>query len=212
MSGSKQRISVTVLMLIAIAALIAGLFVAQHLPSKKAALAEEFKGTLLSQPREIAPFSLTGIDDKPFNRDSLVGHSTLIFFGFTHCGSICPVTMAELAKMYRLLEQDGVTSLPQVVMISVDPERDSLAQLSAYVKAFNPHFYGARGSSKVVHQLAKELGVVYTKVIEKQGEPTENYNIQHSGAVMLFNSQGQLIAFFTPPLKAADLAGDYELL
>ena len=212
MTGSKKRISLTVVGLVAFVALIAGVFVAQHLPEKRATATEQFKGTLLDKPRPINSFSLMGTDDVPFDNQSIQGHWTMIFFGFTNCGSICPVTMAELAKMYRLLEKNNVQPLPQVVMVSVDPARDTLPKLAHYVKAFDPHFYGARGNSKAVHQLAKELGIAYIKVAAERGEPAENYNIQHSGAVMLFNPEGELIAFFTPPLKAKGLASDFELL
>ena len=212
MSVSNKRIAITVGVLVAFASLIAGIFVAQHFPDKKIAITEQFKGTLLTQPREIKPFALTGIDETAFDNQSLKGHWTLLFFGFTNCGSICPTTMAELGKMYRLLEKDKIHVLPQVVMVSVDPARDNLPKLANYVKAFDLHFFGARGETKAVHHFAKELGIAYIKVAAEHGTPVENYTIQHSGTVMLFNPQGELVAFFTPPLKAQALASDYTLL
>ena len=208
----KKRVSITVFILVAIAALIAGLFVAQHLPNKKARLAENFNGTLLDNPRSIHAFNFTGIDEKPFNNASLKGHWTMIFFGFTNCGSICPMTMAELGKMFRLLEAKKLTDLPQVVMISIDPARDDLQKLATYVRAFDPHFYGARARLKLIRRMTSELGIVYTRVAAAPGESVEQYNIQHSGAVMLFNPNGELAAFFTPPIHAEVLASDYELL
>ena len=102
MTGSKKRISLTVVGLVAFVALIAGVFVAQHLPEKRATATEQFKGTLLDKPRPINSFSLMGTDDVPFDNQSIQGHWTMIFFGFTNCGSICPVTMAELAIMCSL--------------------------------------------------------------------------------------------------------------
>jgi protein SCO1/2 len=208
----NKRVSLTVLFLVAFIALIAGIFVAQHVPDKRAVLAEKFQGTLLDHPRPIHDFSLTGIDDKSFDNQSMKGHWTMVFFGFTQCGSICPMTMAELGKMFRILEKKQVSVLPNVVMVSIDPKRDSLTTLDTYVRAFDPHFYGARGRVKAVHRMARELGIVYTKQAAAKGEPRENYNIQHSGAVMLFNPDGDLIAFFTPPIHAEALASDFELL
>lgn len=212
MTMCNKRISLTVVVLAAFVSLIAGVFVAAHMPDKKAAQVAQFKGTLLDHPRTIKPFLLTGTDDKPFNNQSLAGHWTLVFFGFTNCGTICPTTMAELGKMYRLLETKNVEPLPEVVMVSIDPDRDTLPKLAHYVKAFDPHFFGARGDSKSVHKMARGMGIVYMKVAADRGKPAENYNIQHSGAVMLFNPQGELVAFFTPPNTAEEIAADYELV
>ncbi|OGV49831.1 MAG: photosynthetic protein synthase I [Legionellales bacterium RIFCSPHIGHO2_12_FULL_42_9] len=212
MSISKKRISLTVVMLVGFASLIAGVFVAQHLPEKKVALAQQFKGTLLDHPRSIKPFALTGTDGEPFTNQSLQGHWTMIFYGFTNCATICPTTMAELGQMYRFLEKNKVDPLPEVVMVSIDPERDSLLRLANYVKAFDPHFSGARGDDKAVHKMARGMGIVYMKAAADRGNPQENYTIQHSGAVMLFNPQGELAAFFTPPNTAEEIAHDYELV
>lgn len=212
MLTKKNRITVTVIILLAFAALITGLFVSQHMHTKKIVIADQFKGTLLQQPREISHFSLVGIDNLPFDNHSLYGQWTMIFFGFTHCGYLCPTSLAELAKMYRLLEKDQVRPLPKVMMISLDPQRDSLPKLANYVKSFDPHFYAARGKSEEVVKMTRELGVVYAKIAVSNDKEADNYDIQHSGAVMLFNPQGELSAFFTSPLHADLLAKDYQLL
>lgn len=170
-----------------------------------------FHGSFLLNPKEIQSFSLQGIDDQPFNNKSLLGQWTMIFFGFTHCDHLCPTTLGELAKVYRRLEQDGVKNLPRIVMISIDPQRDDLAKLKQYVQAFNPHFYGARGSEEIIKQLTKEMGIAYTKIQLAHGN-NENYDVHHSGAVMLFNPKGGLSAFFTTPHQARLLVHDYKLL
>ena len=136
----------------------------------------------------------------------------MVFFGFTHCGYMCPTTMAELGKTYRLLAEKGVSPLPQVVMISVDPDRDSLVKLGHYVKAFDPHFYGARGSEASIKSMSSEMGIAYLKVADKDAKNTNNYDIEHTGSVMLFNPKGELAAFFTSPHQADLLAKDYTLL
>lgn len=211
MLEAKKRIVLTIGVLAGFAALVLGVFVAHHAPNSQKKIREQFQGTLLEQPRKIHRFKLIGINDKKFTRHSLRKHWTFVFFGFTNCESICPITMAEMGKMYRLLEKDHVSELPRVVMISIDPERDTVAALSHYVKSFNPHFYGAVGTDKAVRALTNELGVVYIKSEAQQGHSVDNYNIQHSGTVMLFNPKGQLVAFFTPPNRADALAADYKL-
>lgn len=211
MPDKKRRVLITVACLFAVAALFLGLFVSQHLHLTKRIDVSKFHGTFLDKPREISSFALTGIDNMPFNNTSLQGHWTLVFFGFTNCGMVCPTTMAELAKMYHLLQEKGVKTLPQVVMISVDPERDNLDKLNNYVKAFDPNFYGARGDEDAIKKITKELGIAYTKVT-KDTEGAQVYDIEHTGAVMLINPKGDLSAFFTTPHRATLLAKDYMLL
>src|ERR1700744_1123951 len=125
MPAQKNRVTLTVIALIALMALFAGLFVSQYFYSKNKIDANNFYGTLLDKPRQIDQFALTGTDNQPFTNASLNGQWTMIFFGFTNCGYVCPTTMAELAKMYRILEEKKVTPLPRVVLISIDPQRDN---------------------------------------------------------------------------------------
>lgn len=212
MSNLKNRINFTVLALFAFAALMAGLFTAQYFPLKKTLDRQQFHGTLLSKPREISAFSFTGIDNEDFTNASLRGQWTMVFFGFTNCGYMCPTTMAQLGKMYRQLTEKKINPLPNVVLITLDPERDNLETLSHYVKAFDPHFYAARGSEEEVKLMAEEIGVAYAKVSLPRTAASQGYDIQHSGAILLFNPQGELIAFFTNPHEALLLAQDYQML
>lgn len=212
MLDKTKRLSLTIVFLLAIAALSAGLFVSQHIHVKKTVDASQLHGTLLDAPRPVSAFSLTGTDGQAFNNASLRGTWTMVFFGFTHCGYMCPTTMAELGKTYRLLDSKGVKPLPQVVMISVDPERDSLKKLKHYVKAFDVHFKGARGSAEAIKAMTQEMGIAYLKVMRKGADNSNNYDIEHTGSIMLFNPKGELVAFFTSPHQAKLLAKDYTLL
>jgi protein SCO1/2 len=212
MSGKIKGVTLTVTILLAIAALFTGIFVSQHMHFNKKIDLALFHGTYLEQPRKIQQFTLTGTDQHPFNNSSLKGHWTLVFFGFTNCGYLCPTTMAELGKMYRILKNKGMKQLPQVVMISIDPDRDTLDKLGHYVTSFQPTFYGARGNEQLVKSMTREMGIAYEKVINKESGDSKNYDVQHSGAVMLFNPQGELNAFFTTPHNADLLAKDYMLL
>ena len=114
--------------------------------------------------------------------------------------------------MYRLLGEKGVKNRPQVLMISVDPARDNVDHLAHYVKAFDPHFYGARGSTASIKAMTQELGIAYLKVARNESHDANDYDIEHTGTVMLFNPQGELIAFFTTPHHAEQLAHDYIML
>ncbi len=207
---AKNRLRLTLFVSFAIIFLFLGLFVAQHW--HKARDLSAFHGTLLNQPRAIEPFSLTGINAQPFDNQSLQGHWTLAFFGFTSCHSICPTTMAELAKMMQLLEEKKAASLPEVVLISLDPKNDNSQQLKHYVHAFNPHFFAAYGEEASLKQMTRDLGIAYINVSQTEGKVSSQDAIEHTGTLLLFNPQGQLAAFFTMPHQAANLAQDYLLL
>lgn len=207
----KNKVTLALAFVLGLTGLMAGIFVFQQLQNAKHLHLSEFHGAYLEKPRTIKQFSIKGINNKPFNNESLQGKWTFVFFGFTRCGSVCPTTMAELAKMQRIIEKKKLT-LPQVVMVTIDPERDSLARLKNYVQAFHPDFLGARGKESRIEALTAELGIAYAKIAKPSETDSDNYDVQHSGAIMLFNPQGQLNAFFTTPHKANVLAKDYALL
>ncbi|MDR3501041.1 MAG: SCO family protein [Legionella sp.] len=209
MNLKTKGITFTVVILLALAGLFSGIFVGQHMHFKKKIDAANFHGTYLENPRTVNQFSLTGTDQKAFDNASLQGKWTVLFFGFTNCGYICPTTLAELGKMYRILEDKGVKDLPRVVMISIDPERDDQEKLGNYVSSFHPDFYGARGEEVSIKAMTREMGIAYAKIMERDTSDPKSYDMQHSGALMLFNPQGELNAFFTTPHRADLLAKDY---
>ncbi|WP_058533097.1 SCO family protein [Legionella saoudiensis] len=209
MNVKTKGITFTVVILLALAGLFSGIFVGQHMHFKKKIDVANFHGTYLENPRTVNQFSLIGIDQKAFDNASLQGRWTVLFFGFTNCGYICPTTLAELGKMYRILENKGVKDLPRVVMISIDPDRDDQEKLGNYVSSFHPDFYGARGEEASIKAMTREMGIAYAKIMEKDTSDPKSYDMQHSGALMLFNPQGELNAFFTTPHHADLLAKDY---
>ncbi|MGV3740048.1 MAG: SCO family protein [Gammaproteobacteria bacterium] len=183
--------------------------VAQHLWVKPKQEPEIVHGTVLSQPRPMPEFSLEGTEGYPIDIQHLQGHWTFLFMGFSHCASVCPLTMAELAKMSGLLQQTNLPS-PWVVMITLDPKRDSIERMHNYVRTFNPNFLGARGAEEEVKKMAQFLGIAYTQIKSSADNHVNDYSIEHSGAIMLLNPNGDLVAFFTPPHHADWLAKDYQ--
>jgi protein SCO1/2 len=205
--------SIRSFILFGLIASILGVAVSHHFYKARGAASDlsHFQGTYLPEPRQVNSFELVGTDNKPFTQDGLKGQWTFVFFGFTECSSLCPTTLTELAKMERLLGNSS-TSLPKVVMISLDPKRDSIERLKKYVQAFHPDFYGARGEEAVIQSMTREMGIAYAKIKAKQGEDPKQYQLQHSGVILLFNPDGHLNAFFTTPYQAKSLAEDYVLL
>lgn len=190
-----------------------GLGMAAHYRwTKLSEVPQPFNGTILTHPRPMPAFSLEGTEGYVIDSEHLQGHWTFLFMGFSHCASVCPVTMAELAKMAHLLSQHPDLPRPLVVMITLDPKRDSIERMKDYVLSFHSQFIGARGSEEDVSNLARYLGVAYTQVKSNVQKHVNDYSIEHSGAIMLLNPQGELVAFFTPPHRADLLVQDYQQL
>ena len=124
---------------LAVGAAIAGFWLARQMHGETPQLTS---GTWFPQPRPVGELTLTGDDGKPFGRERLEGAPTLVFFGFTHCPDVCPTTMARLAQITKAA---GVKDL-RVLLISVDPERDTPENMHQYVRAFDPAFIGATGT------------------------------------------------------------------
>ncbi len=165
------------------------------------------EGVYLSQPRtDIINFTLTDNHGKPFTRDNLKGHWTMMFFGFTNCGMVCPTTLAALRDMYHTLQKKlPADQLPQVVMVSVDPARDSVARMNDYVNSFDSHFIGARADITETVKLEKNLHIAAAKI-----ESNGHYTINHSAEILLFNPLGQLQAFLSYPHHAPQMVKDYQ--
>ncbi|MDX2463734.1 MAG: SCO family protein [Porticoccus sp.] len=149
---------------------------------------------LLDTPRKFSEFEFTDHRGQPFGLQELTGKWSLLFFGFTHCPDICPTTMAAAAKMYEGLDSEEKAEL-QVVLVSLDPERDTTAKLAQYVPYFNPDFIGATGNQYVLLKLATELNVAFSKVPLENGD----YTIDHGANMVLVNPYGHYHGFFKPP-------------
>jgi protein SCO1/2 len=172
----------------------------------------KISGVYLVNPKEIKDFKLTDNKGNIFTNENLKNHWTMLFFGFTNCGYVCPTTLTELNKMYTLLQAElADNELPQVVLISVDPERDSVSRMDSYVNAFNTHFIGARAGLPETEALEKDLHIAAVKM-QAKGKGKNHYSVNHSAEILVVNPKGEVQAYLSFPPKAADLAKDYKLI
>ena len=162
---------------------------------------------LLQTPRDMGDFALIDHRGQPFVPASLENQWTLIFFGFTYCPDICPTTMAFLDQFVQALEGTEVEDT-QVVMVSVDPARDTVEQLASYVPFFNPGFVGVTGEFLDIHRFATALNTPFRKVPGQD----ENYLVDHSANVVLINPRGDYHAFFRTPLDMARMKTTYRAM
>ena len=154
-------------------------------------------GTLIFEsPRRVSDFSLMDHHGNEFSRDALQGSWTLIFFGFTFCPDICPTTMIELNDFQGFIEGTEVEDQFRVVMVTVDPARDTQEQLAVYVPFFNADFLGVTGDFLDIHRFATELNTPFRRV----PGGGENYQMDHSANVVIINPRGDYHGFIKAPL------------
>lgn len=160
---------------------------------------------LMDPPRDMGAFELVDHRGDAFTNASLEDQWTLLFFGFTHCPDVCPTTMAFLNDFIGQLEGTEVEDT-RVVMVSVDPARDTVAQLASYVPFFNPEFTGVTGEFLDLFRFATALNTPFRKV-PGQGE---DYQVDHSANVVLVNPRGHYHGFFKAPLDMAKMKVTYR--
>jgi protein SCO1/2 len=163
-------------------------------------------GTLLPQPRVLAPFSLTDTNGAPFTEASLKGRWTLLAFGYASCPDVCPLLLASFRDIHRQLAERQLDGAARFVFVSVDPERDDLDRLRHYVTYFNPAFVGVTGPHPELQRLTGQLGVLYQRAAE--GDSALGYLVDHTATLLLVDPKGRLAAIFSPPQDAPAISVD----
>ena len=135
------------------------------------------------------------------------GKVVMVFFGFTQCPDICPSTLVKAAEVKRLLGDEGRDL--QVILVSLDPERDTQEVLGPYVTAFDPSFVALRGDLAQIQAAAREFRVFFQKVPNRDGT---SYTIDHTAASYVIDPQGQLRLFVKHTQEPAEIAADIRQL
>ena len=163
---------------------------------------------LMPRPRDIAPFELQDHTGAPYNRESLNGKWTFIFFGFTYCPDVCPVSMSEMGKADASIRAIGgeLADQFQGILVSVDPERDTEQILGDYATAFSPRFLGVRGEISTTGLFAQQVNTAFAKVPDDNG----GYTLDHSGNIVIINPHGHYHGFIKLPHKAETISLAYQ--
>tara|TARA_B100001564_G_C20478975_1_gene596162 strand:- start:81 stop:692 length:612 start_codon:yes stop_codon:yes gene_type:complete len=152
-------------------------------------------------------FELTGPDGKEISSKSFRGKVMLIYFGYTYCPDVCPMTLSHLkVGMLELAEEaKGV----QVLFVSIDPERDTRDKLNEYVPYFHPDFIGLTGSVSDVGIVARQYGAGYFK---QEVESVEGYFMAHTDAVFLVDQKGRYRGRYKTERDMEKLISDIQWL
>lgn len=169
---------------------------------------EPFHGALLD-PADPAPdFTLTDQHGQPFRIGEQRGSLVLMFFGYTTCPDFCPTTMHDLAEVRRELGNDA--ERVRVVMVTVDPERDTAEQLQRYLATFDDSFTGLRGTQAELDPVLKAYGV--TAIRREMPDSAMKYAMDHSTSVYAIDQSGKWRALFSYGMPIKEIASDVRYL
>lgn len=190
--------------------LLGGFLFYQGLLGKKTAPEPSIPGFLWPQPKALTSFVLNDQEHQSFGLQQLKGKWTFLFFGYTHCPDVCPLTLSVLAEVERRLAESpqGVQDV-QVVFVSLDPKRDTPKKLREYVHYFHHDFLGVTGGKEQLTELTRQLGIVYAVSDPAQ---SGDYLVDHSASVLLIDPQTRLVAVFGMPHDASTIANRFTAI
>ena len=165
----------------------------------------KFKSTDITGAEYGKALDLTDHNGKPRHLEDFRGKAVVVFFGFTHCPDFCPTTLAEMSQVVKSLGPDG--DRVQVLLVTVDPERDTREALAKYVTAFDPRFLGMVGDLEATRRVAREFKIYFEK--RKTGD---SYSVDHSAQSYVIDPQGRLRLFVRHDRISSDLPDDLKTL
>ncbi len=198
------RTQITVFVLVAIVALVLGLTVNKVLTSKgqgDPTVLLDAGIVLLPQSRNLPELSLINQDRQTVEVDQLKDQWSLLFFGYTFCPDICPATLAQLRQLQGQLPPETLAKL-RIVLVTVDPYRDTPEQLKKYLEYFDAGFIGLTGEEAIIQKLANGVSIPFIPADTSK----ENYTVDHSGNLVLIGPDGKQRGFIRAPINNTKLA------
>ncbi|NUQ86817.1 MAG: SCO family protein [Anaerolineales bacterium] len=165
-----------------------------------------FHGTVIQSPERSFDFTLTSAQGDVSPSD-FRGKIVLLYFGYTFCPDVCPGTLGNVAQALRDLgaKADEV----QLIMVSLDPERDTPEKLAEYMDHFHPSFIGVTGSKEQLDEVASLYGVYYQKT---EGSSATGYLIDHTATLLVLDREGYLKLVFPFGVTAKEIADDLKYM
>lgn len=199
-----SRTQTTVFILVAVVALVLGLTVNKVLNSKgqgDPTLLLDAGIVLLPQSRSLPDLNLIDQNGQAMNLSELKDKWSLLFFGYTFCPDICPTTLAQLRQLQGQLPV-AVRDNLRMVLVSVDPHRDTPAQMKKYLDYFDAGFIGLSADEQTLGKLANAVSIPFIPADTSK----ENYTVDHSGNLVLIGPDGTQRGFIRAPINNTKLA------
>jgi len=189
------------ILVVALVVLVAAMFL---LPRGQRG-AQPQTATVLPTPRVLEDMSFVDKTGQPIGLSDLEGGFSLLFFGFTNCPDVCPLTLQVLATTRAEIVARAPNLVPRVVFVSVDPNRDTPERIATYLDNFDSEFLGLTASDEALAPLLAALGVA----VEKHEHGGANYNVVHNSAIYVLDPNADWIAVTTAPHDPKIIASDY---
>jgi len=167
----------------------------------------ELVATLYPTPEMLPTFELINADGNSVDRAFFEGQWDFVFFGFRNCPDICPTTLQRLRFARDTLAQRRTSPLPRVVLVSVDPERDTADALRDYIAPFGDGVTALTGEPAAIRDFADALRIYYAK-----SSDGENYNVDHSTVVLIVDPKAQVRGLYSYPQDPAVIADEFPIL
>lgn len=159
----------------------------------------------LPSPIPAPSFALTGPNGETVSSLGFPGKVLVVFFGYTYCPDVCPLTLTHLTHAFRELREDG--SRVQVLLITVDPGRDTPERLAGYLANFHPSFLGLTGTDEEIRKVADAFGAYFARVGDG-----EDYTVDHTARSFVVDPAGQIVLTFPITATPQEMARDLETL
>lgn len=180
-------------------------------PKEGASTSSLASATILNPTKPIAAFSLTSTNDQIFTEASLLGHWSVLFFGYAECPEICPRTLATLNQVWNRLPPDiRNTDRLRFVFVSLDPKSDTVPNLRTFLNRFNTAFIGLTGDETIIKNLSKACSIYSWQ--DQKGNSQGPKVIDHSATLLLINPEGHIHALFSPPHEVGSISSDLQTL
>lgn len=175
--------------------------------AQKHALPEGLQATYLPQGKPVTGLNLIDFNQQRFDEARFKGKWSFLFFGYTNCPDVCPSTMLVMKSVWGKLPAEAKADpAPQMIFVSVDPDRDNPAKLKQYVTFYHPEFLGVTGKADQIDVLTKQLGVLYGFEDEEKGK---GYTVNHSAQILLVDPQGNMRAVFSTPHEVDEIVRSF---
>ena len=190
--------SCVVVMLVAVSLYVNKMTTKVHLSSEQL---KDMGLYLIEPPRNLGSFNLMDSAGKEFLPKDFEGKWNMLFFGFTFCPDICPITMSMLSRIEKGLDIENQEKI-RIFLVTVDPDRDSPDQLKVYLENFSENFIGLTGGLDQIYNFATRVNAPFSPISNSK-DP--HYTVDHTGSIILINPEGNYAGFFRAPHNQDDI-------
>ena len=190
--------SCVVVMLVAVSLYVNKMTTKVHLSSEQL---KDMGLYLIEPPRNLGSFNLVDSGGKEFLPKDFEGKWNMLFFGFTFCPDICPITMSMLSRIEKGLDIENQEKI-RIFLVTVDPDRDSPDQLKVYLENFSENFIGLTGGLDQIYNFATRVNAPFSPISNSK-DP--HYSVDHTGSIILINPEGNYAGFFRAPHNQDDI-------